>query len=424
MINNIVKKEFKELFTLSTFLPIAVIAVVFGYVGHTVGNVGEAMQQKPVIGIVDRDKGEFSGIATSVVAHGAEVIYSGDDVDEGLREAREKSGTAVLVISEHFSEDIGAGQPGKIEIYWIMRGAGIMDSVSSGTLERLIEEMNREISESLIREGGSSDASLVLNPTTRFETTFFKGKKIVGLSPSILSNMLMSQSVAIPIVIMMLIILAGTSVISSMGLEKENKTLETLLTLPVKRNQIVLGKIIGSALVGMILAAIYMMGFSRYMKAFQLGDINLAQFGLDLGVTDYVLVGISLFVALLAELSLCIVLGTFAKNYRSAQALVFPITVLAMLSMFVTMLKDFDTVPVALRIFVFAIPFSHAMMAMRALMLDNYPLVLAGIAYAAAFTAIMVLVAVRVFNSDRLIIGSGVAKTVGDGFVARLLAGR
>jgi ABC-2 type transport system permease protein len=218
--------------------------------------------------------------------------------------------------------------------------------------------------------------------------------------------MLNSQSIVIPIVVMMLIIMAGASVISSMGLEKENKTLETLLTLPVRRSQIVIGKMVGSALVGMIMAAIYMLGFSRYMTSFQVADINLANFGLSLGMPDYLLVGISLFTALLAGLSLCIVLGTFAKNYRSAQALIFPITALALISAFITMFKDFDTIPVALRILVFAIPFTHPMMAMRALMLDNYPLVIGGIAYTVVFTVIMIAVAVRIFNSDRLLTGS------------------
>lgn len=89
-----------------------------------------------------------------------------------------------------------------------------------------------------------------------------------GLSLSVVRNVFMSQSIVIPIVGMMLIILAGTSVISSMGLEKENKTLETLLTMPVRRSNIVIGKIVGSALVGMMLAAIYMVGFSRYMSSF------------------------------------------------------------------------------------------------------------------------------------------------------------
>jgi ABC-2 type transport system permease protein len=406
MIGNIIKKEFKELFVVATLIPIVVIAIVFGLVGQTIGNVGERMEEKPVIGIVDLDGGDFSDIAMSVLMERAGVIYNGGDAEAGLEEVRDENGVALLVIPESFSQNIYANHPGEIEIYWMMRGAGMLDSISSSVVEGLIQAVNQVISAKLIQGDSSLDPSLVLNPTKRVETTFFKGKEIEGLSASQLGNILSSQSIVIPIVVMMLIIMAGASVISSMGMEKENKTLETLLTMPVRRSHIVIGKMVGSALVGMIMAAIYMVGFSRYMSSFQISDINLADFGLALGVQDYLLVGISLFVALLAGLALCIVLGTFAKNYRSAQTLIFPITALAMISMFITIFKDFDTIPVALRILVFAIPFSHPMMAMRALMMDSYPLVIGGIAYNAVFTAIMVAVAVRIFNSDRLLTGS------------------
>jgi len=405
MIGNIVKKEFKELFTLSTLIPIVVIAIVFAFVGQSIGNIGETMEEKPVIGIVDRDDGDFSDIAMSVLTERSEVIYDGNDAKEGLEEVREGNGVALLVIPEDFSQSIDANQPGEIEIYWIMKGAGMMDSISSGVVEGLIQAVNQAISTKLIQQDSSFDPALVLAPTQRVETTFFKGKEIEGLSANQLGNVLSSQSIVIPIVIMMLIIMSGSSVISSMGMEKENKTLETLLTMPVRRSHVVIGKMVGSALVGMIMAAIYMIGFSRYMSSFQISDINLADFGLALSMQDYLLIGISLFTALLAGLSLCIVLGTFAKDYRSAQTLIFPITALAMISVFITMFKDFDTIPTVLRILVFAIPFSHPMMAMRALVMDNYSLVIGGIAYTAVFTVIMIAVAVRIFNSDRLLTG-------------------
>ena len=77
-----------------------------------------------------------------------------------------------------------------------------------------------------------------------------------------------------------------------------------------------------------------------------------------------------------------------------------------MISSFTIMFKDFDTIPAILRVLLFAIPFSHPMMAVRALMLDNYSLVIGGIAYTAVFTVIMIVVAVRIFNSDRLLTGS------------------
>jgi ABC-2 type transport system permease protein len=269
----------------------------------------------------------------------------------------------------------------------------------------LIRSIDQEISKKLVEDNSSLDPTTTLNPTTRSDTTIFKGKEVVGLSPTQIGGLLTSQSITIPIVIMMLIMMAGGSVISSMGLEKENKTLETLLTLPVRRSHIVIGKIVGSAIVGLIMALIYMVGFRYYMGAFQMSDVNLADFGLTLGAQDYLLVGISLFVALLAGLSLCIVLGIFAKNYRSAQTLTFPITALAIIPMFIIMFKDFDTIPTALRILLFAIPFSHPMMATRALMLDDYVLVISGIAYAAIFAAIAIAIAVWLFNTDILLTG-------------------
>jgi ABC-2 type transport system permease protein len=417
MIGNIIKKEFKELFLISTLLPIVVIAIVFGSMGSMIGNVQESMKEKPIIGIVNMGSGNSSDIAMSVLTENAKVVYNGGDVAAGLEQVRGKNGVALLAIPGNFSQNIYANQPGEIEVYWIMKGAGIMDSISSSVGEGLIQAINQEISKKLIQQDSPLDPALVLNPTKRIDTTFFKGKEIDGLSPSQLSNMLNSQSIVIPVVIMMLMIMAGSSVISSMGLEKENKTLETLLTLPVRRSHIVIGKMVGSALVGMIMAAIYMLGFSRYMSSVQGSNVNLANFGLGLGIQDYLLVGISLFVALLAGLSLCIVLGTFAKNYRSGQTLIFPITALAMIAMFTIMFKDFDTIPVALRVLLFAIPFSHPMMAMRALMLDNYPLVIGGIAYTAVFTVIMTGIAVRIFTSDRLLTGS-VRKGVGLGRLA------
>ena len=99
-------------------------------------------------------------------------------------------------------------------------------------------------------------------------------------------------------------------------------------------------------------------------------------------------------------------IGTLAKDYKSAQTLVFPVTMLAMIPMFVTMFVDFDTLPFALKGLIFAIPFSHPMMASRALLFDDYILVVSGIIYISIFSIIMIGLVVWVFNTDRLLTGS------------------
>ena len=99
-------------------------------------------------------------------------------------------------------------------------------------------------------------------------------------------------------------------------------------------------------------------------------------------------------------------LGTLAKNYKSAQTLTFPVTLLALIPMFITMFKDFDTLPVALKGILFGIPFSHPMMAPRALIFDDYLLVIGGIIYVSIFALIMISISVWVFKTDRLLTGS------------------
>jgi len=82
---------------------------------------------------------------------------------------------------------------------------------------------------------------------------YYARKRLKGLATS--------QSIMIPMILMLVIMYSGMMVITSMGMEKENKTMETLLTLPVKRSYIVGGKMAGSALAALIMAVIYMIGF-------------------------------------------------------------------------------------------------------------------------------------------------------------------
>ncbi len=406
-LSNIMIKEIKELLTVATIIPVVIMAVLFASLGGMIGGVQDEASQPPRIGLIVQDTdSSWSMLARDTISNHTEIVYSGADIDEGLEAVSSASGTALLVIPEEFGDNISSERPGTIAVYWIMSGAGIMDSISSSVVDAIIVQVNTEISRVMIEEGSSSNASMVLSPTIRSETTFFKEKSIEGVSPSTISSMLSSQSFIVPLVVMLMIMMSGSTVISSMGLEKENKTLETLLTMPVKRSHIVLGKLGGAAAVGLLMALIYMVGMNYYMTGMQgSAVIDVAKYGLVLGTMDYVLVGISLFLSVLSGLALCMLLGAMARDYKSAQSLTLPIMFMAMMPFFVLMMKDFNTLPVFLQALLFAIPFTHPMMAMNNLMFDDYGLVFAGIAYQLLFAAITVAAAVWLFKKDLLITG-------------------
>jgi ABC-2 type transport system permease protein len=410
-LGNIIRKEIKELLTPSTFLPIIMVALIFGLLGGSMQGIQEGAKEPPIIGVINEDNSSLSQIINNVLYNNSKVVFNSttsNDIQMGLDTLKEQNGVALIILKQNFTKQITNGQPGDLEIYWIMKGAGFLDTISSSIVDYLITTINNNISRELIQANSSINASIVLAPTKRVETTYFKNQEFKGLSPNALMGMLSSQSMFIPIIIMMIIIMAGSIVITSMALEKENKTLETLLTLPVKRTSIVTGKIVASATIGLILAVIYMIGMSYYLQGFQFSEegASLARYGLTLSSQDFILIGLSLFVSLIAALALCMLLGTFAKNYKSAQTLTFPITMLALIPMFLTMFIDFDTLPLSMKVIVFAIPFSHPMMAPRSLIFKDYLLVLSGIIYVTIFAIIIIAIVVWIFKTDRLITGS------------------
>ncbi len=403
---NIVKKELHELMTKSTILPIVMMALMFGLLGNVIGNVAEEATAKPVIGLIDQDSGAMSDVASTIFYNMSDVAYNGTSVDEGLSLLQNEGAGALIVIPANFTQNILSGQQGSFEVYWILKGSGIADTIPSGTTSAVIAAANNAISSYLINQNASINASLALSPTRMTQSTMFVNTELDGVSPTEIQSMMSSQAFVVPLAISMIIMMAGGTVISSMALEKENKTLETLLTLPVSRTSVITGKLTASAIVGLLMAGIYMVGFGFYMSSISgSSSVDLAGAGLQLGIGDYLLVGASMFAALMAALALCMVIGTFASNYKSAQSLTMPVVILAMIPMFVTMFKDYGTLPVAGQVFMFGIPFAHPMMAIRSLMFDEYAFVVAGIIYSVVFAVVMIAIASWIFKTDRLLTG-------------------
>lgn len=398
----------KELLTLKTILPIIALTLMFGLIGQSIGDITEKVEEKPVVGIIDEDNSKFSRIVVNTFENRSNVVYyshDGTKTQEALEKLKTEEGVFLLLIPSDFSENINNGLPGKMQLSWMAKGVGIMESIPMEIVNSMIQISSESISSSLIENTGKVDPKLALHPVTRSDTTYLQGKEFRGVSPRSISEALSLQSTMVPIVIMIIILMSGGQVITSMGREKGNKTLETLLTLPVNRSHIAIGKIIGSAIVGLLLASIYMVGFSFYMQSFQPATINLAGSGLALGTFDYLLLGLSLFLTILAGLSICMLMGTFAKNYESAQMLMFPLIILVFIPFFLSMFKSFFTLPLILKTVLFVIPFSHPMWASSFLMFDQHILAISGIIYVAIFTTIIMAIVSRIFKSDTLLTG-------------------
>lgn len=411
---HLIKKEVRELLTPATVIPIVIMAIIFASIGNlTGGAVEDTLSASPVIGIInlDGDNETYSAIIyDTAIAMNASIVFESDDINdlqEGLDVVRERGAMALIVIGPDYNESISSGAKGNLTVYWNMKGTGIFSSMSSAPVDIMLSEVSRSTTYALIEESSDLDPENITSPIVYSSTTLLGDKELVGLGPETVAGFLQSQSFTMPMLIMIIIVMLGGIIISSMGQEKENKTLETLLTLPVNRTVIVSGKLLGSAIVGLVFAGIYMVGMNIYMDNLMIGDVDLSEFGISMGTAETALVGLMVVLAIVCALGICMILGAFAKNYKAAQSLTIPITFLALIPFFVTMFTDYQSLSPILQALMFAIPFTHPMMATNNIMVGNMELVYYGIAYLAIFALATVFITVRLYKSDILLTGVG-----------------
>ena len=136
------------------------------------------------------------------------------------------------------------------------------------------------------------------------------------------------------------ICISSTNVaISTTATEKENGTLETLLTFPIKKSELITGKYASSVVVGFISAIISLV---LMIVAFHIGSIKFEIFkDISLNIS-FLSIGGCLLISLLASLfisGVAMFLTTGAKSYKEAQSKIGLINMLGIIPMFVSILN-------------------------------------------------------------------------------------
>ncbi len=434
---NLVKKELRELLTPATLASVIVVMIVFISLGSFIGAEVEQQTSLQPLGYFDDTPQGSEDLTYSQFAieslknYYAEtyevdpekyVINLSDEIssfstDELCRVMGEKNLTSAFYFPKDFNDRIDNfiidGQKASIEVYYNQVSAGLLSVVNEVSTTQGLSLVNTYVSAKLIEKFACEQVPAeafveVMSPTNISMSTFFNGKLHEGITPDQISSAVNQMTTFVPIIIMIIIVMIGSIVISSIGNEKENKTMETLLTLPVKRTTIVTGKLLGAAIAGLVMGIFYMIGMYFYINGMQITinkTVTLEDLGLTLSVMDWVIVVAMMFLAILCALGMCMILGALAKNYKAAQMYVMPISVLAIIPMFVTMFTDVSQLPEAIKAIMYIIPFTHPMTVMQNLMFDNTAIVMGGLIYLAIFTVAMILITVKMYNSDILITG-------------------
>ena len=405
--SNILVKELRELIRDPKILigMIVLPLIMFPVLGLVLGYAQETAKQEamnPQIMVVNNDNGNWSQNLISYLSLGLNVTVVNNTspqqvVDAGLLKQYNQS--SFLEIPLGFSNNMTIHLNGNPNItavvnsYSVYQGGSIFSGISSTVASAYVAGFNRAIAPDLVKTTTS---------------TIIKNEIEQGVDPSQLSALMISQAIALPITIMILLTYAMQIAATSVAMEKEEKTLETLLTMPVDRFAILMGKLSSTIIVAGAAALAILFGYNFMLgsitSSVQAGtQIDLAKLGLVPTPLGYSLLGISLFVTLLSALALAVIMSAFSEDVRGAQALVGYIYPLIFIPSLALIYIDVNTLPTAIKAVFYAIPYSQPIIAAKAVVLGDYSTVIFGIIYIAIFTVVIMYIASRLFATEKIL---------------------
>ena len=265
---NLLKKELAELLNLQTVISLAVTMAMLMFLGSFMSStIEEAVKQEYTVTLCDRDKTDFTAELIETLRKNnaivSEVTSDSEDFSQLLSTAGKDS---IIVIPQGFTEDLNAGKAPELISVSEMRSAAMMSNMSNNNdgAERLIRNC---ISNVFAERAGltAEDVQLINAPVSISEYTVVKDKTSEVSAEEVMSNIMM-QNMLLPIIVFVLIMMTSQMLMSAISNEKIDKTLETLLSAPVSRTAVLGAKMLAAAIVAMINAVCFMVGFSGMMS--------------------------------------------------------------------------------------------------------------------------------------------------------------
>lgn len=419
---NLLKKELAELVNVQMLATLGIMLLIFMMMGNimttAINDVVEDASH-PVVNISDRDNTELSKqLIEALKEADAEVNVietEGDDYAAILSDNKIRN---IIIITEGFTKSIENEEKPELLSVAKMTSAASMANISNGNVgaSSLINECVRNLI-AQTKGIGEEELKHINSPIEITENTVVD-KNWAPISIGTITAKISFQNIALPIALFVLLIMTSQSLISSVSNEKIDKTLETLLSAPVSRMSVISAKMLAAAIVALINACVMMIGFTFFVKdgitnidqevtdaakqMLSTGDA-FQQLGLNLSPIDYLLIGLQFFFTIMICLSISIVLGSLANDAKASQTVILPIMLLVMVPYVISILTDINSLPMAVRTVVYAIPFTHTFMAMGNLMFGNTAIYAFGLIYQIIVFAVCMYFALRLFKSDKIL---------------------
>ncbi len=388
--SNLFKKEFRELMNKQVILSMILSVGMFAVIGIAFGtmDLGGSSEGYNSYNICVQDDSEFTkNMLENITADGNTALnYYTIESDDYATELAKHDLKTLVIIPDGYGEKISQNGE-KSDLIFVSEGKigsflSAIDSMGSNLIDEVKSATRREL---YTGNYGLTDEQLALatSPTTNIEFTNFNGKtaRVPAESLTMLSAIQMLPVFAI----FFLLLMASQMIMTAISTEKIDKTLETLLSTPVTRLNVLIAKMSAALLAAFLNALAMAVGFGIYMIGIASGtasavsssvgnsisasetagmvaeSLNMAdalnELGIGIGVLDFVVIFVQLFLALAIGLALSLILGAMATDIKSVQTLTFPIMLPILISFFIAMFADISSMSPVFQVVVYLIPF-------------------------------------------------------------------
>lgn len=382
------------------------------------GAISDSAEKASDLTICDLDKTEFTesvlnSLKATAEAGDGKITVVDIKSDDYAAELKRLDQDSVVIIPKGFTEQVKQHKKADVGYVQRMTSLATMSNTNTGSdtaLAVIQQAVKSTIYQDKLSSGAMTEDEMnqLEDPVELSETTVV-GDKADKVSSSVVMSLCSAQSMVVPIIMFVLIMFSAQMILSAISTEKIDKTLETLLSAPVSRLSVLASKMLAAGVVAALQAVVYMFGMSKMTGGLTegMGDTSayesaMENLGLTMSIGQYALVGIQMFVSILISLSLSMVLGALAKDAKSAQTMLLPITFSAMISYLLAMVVDIRTLSPVIKYIVYAIPFTHTFMASENVMFGNYSLYAGGLIYQIVLLVVCMTVALKIFMSDKI----------------------
>ena len=436
---NLLKKELSELITKQAIISMIFVLVLFVFMGQIMGRSMEKGFDTSTLNICIKDDSDFTkNVINRIKADETTELNIVDIQSDNYYDELERLDLKyVVIIPEGYGDTIVNEKKSGQLIFASKVSLGFsaaMSSISSSDAVSTIVDNSADEAMESIYGLTAEDVALITSPANTVEFSAANGKS-VEISAAAVSSIVMMESMIAPFAIFFLLLLASQMIMTAISTEKIDKTLETLLSTPVSRMTVLTAKMVAAIISALLNAVFMIVGFGIYMVSIMGGAMSgatngsanisdiagmtnvpdtgaltdvlstadaISQLGFSLSGMDILLFGLQLFLTLAIGLSISLILGAAATDVKSVQTLVMPIMIAVMIPFFVTMFMDFGEMPVAAKVIMFLIPFTHSYIALTNLLSGDMIMYWGGLAYQIVFFAVCMFLAVRMFTSDKL----------------------